>query len=152
MGGFNPGNGGGGRGGLSRQGHGSLDGRHNQPTQFTNYGRTQGVGSIGRGRGGGRFVPQTLGVFPPQAPSFVPPSALNVAVPLSNTLKSYANWNVCYSCRFEVEDGHTVITYHKARRKPNHQEGFTRANAQEYLNVGWDPCTKWMHKSQLPGY
>jgi hypothetical protein len=38
------------------------------------------------------------------------------------------------------------------RRKPNHQERFTRTNAQEYLNAGWNLCTKGMHKSQLPGY
>jgi hypothetical protein len=51
-----------------------------------------------------------------------------------------------------MEDDHTSITYHKLRRKSNHQEGFTRANAQEYLNVGWDLCTKGMQKSQLLGY
>jgi hypothetical protein len=51
-----------------------------------------------------------------------------------------------------MEDGHTSVTCHKSWRKPNHQEGFTCANAQEYLNAGWDPCTKGVHKSQLPEY
>ncbi len=51
-----------------------------------------------------------------------------------------------------MEDGHTSIMCHKLWRKPNQQEGFTHANAQEYLNAGWDPCTKGLHKSQLPGY
>jgi hypothetical protein len=70
----------------------------------------------------------------------------------SNTVKSYAKWNVCYTYEFDVEDGHTSVTCHKSWRKPNHQEGFTCANAQEYLNEGWNLCTKGMHKSQLPGY
>ncbi len=75
MGGFNPGNGGGGRGGRSRQGWGSLGGWRNQHTLFANYGRTQGVGSIGQGRGGRRFIPQAPGAFTPQAPTVVPPNA-----------------------------------------------------------------------------
>jgi hypothetical protein len=51
-----------------------------------------------------------------------------------------------------MEDGHTFIKCHKLWRKPNHQEGFTRANAQEYLNAGWDPGTKGIHKSQQLGF
>jgi hypothetical protein len=151
-GGFNSGNGGGGRGGRSRQGHGRRGGGRNQHTPFTNYGYTQGVRSDGQGRGGGRFIPQATGAFNPQAPTFVPPNTWNIPVPLLNAVKSYANWNVCYSCRFDIEDSRTSIMCHKTWRTPNHQEGFTYANALEYLNVGWDPCTKGMHKSQLPGY
>jgi hypothetical protein len=33
-----------------------------------------------------------------------------------------------------------------------HQEGFTCANALEYLTTGWDPCTKLMHKTKLLGF
>jgi hypothetical protein len=91
-------------------------------------------------------------MFHLQAITFVPPNAWYIAVPFSNTVTSYVSWNVCYSCRFDVEDVHISVTCHKLWRKTNHQEGFTRANAQEYLNVGWDLCTKGMHKSQLPGY
>jgi hypothetical protein len=86
----------------------------------------------------------------PHAPTFVPPNARNIAVPFSNIAKSYANWNVCNSCGFDMEDSHTSVRCHKSWRKPNRQEGFTCANVQEYLNAGWDPCTKGMHKSQLP--
>jgi hypothetical protein len=90
-GGFNPGNGGGGRGGRSRQGRGGHGGRHNQHTPFANYGHTLGVGSIGQGRSGMRFIPQAPGVFTSQAPTFVPPIAWNIIVPFLNTVKSYAN-------------------------------------------------------------
>ncbi len=75
-------------------------------------------------------------MFTPQVPTFVPPNAQNIGVPFSNTVKSYANWNVCYSCKFDMEDGHTSIMCHKDKKKPNHQEGFTCANAQDYLNAG----------------
>jgi hypothetical protein len=152
MGGFNPGNGGSGRGGHSRQGRGGCSGGHNQCTPFANYGRTQGVRSVSQGQGSGRLVPQAPGAFTLQAPSFVPTNAQNIAVPFSNTVKRNANWNVYYTCRFHMEDGHTSITCHKAWQKPNHQEGFTHANVQEYLNVGWDPFTKGMLKTQLPGF
>ncbi len=120
------------RGGRhSRQGHGGHSGRHNKRTPFANYGRTHGVGGIGQGHSGRRFIPQAPGVFAPKVPIFLPLNAWNIAVPFLNTVKSYANWNVCYFCKFDVEDGHTSVMCHKSWRKPNHQEGFTCANAQD---------------------
>ncbi len=149
--GFNHGNGGGGRGGCSRQGCNRCGDGRNQCTLFANFECNQGGRDVDWGRGGSR-IPQAPGTFHPHEPTFVPPNSQNIAVPFSNTVKSYANWNVCYSCRFDMEDGHTSVTCHKLWRKPNHQDNFTCANAQEYLNVWWDPCTKGMHKSQLLGY
>jgi hypothetical protein len=35
---------------------------------------------------------------------------------------------VCYSCGFDVEDGHNSQTCHFDWRKPNHDVTFTRAN------------------------
>ncbi len=145
---FGHGNGGGGRGGCSRQGHGGHGGGWNQCTPFANFGCNQGVGGNGQGRGGGR-IPQAPGAFNPQAPTFVPHNARNITVPFSNTVKSYVNWNACYTCGFDVDDGHTSVACHKLWRKPNHQEGFTSPNAQEYPNVGWAPRTKGMIKSQI---
>ncbi len=139
------------QGGHSRQGRGRRGGRCNQCTPFTHFGCNQGVGDVDRGCSG-RRIPQALGSFNPQAPTFVPPNAQNIAMPFLNIVKSYANWNVCYTCGFDVEDGHTSVTCHNLWRKPNHQEGFTCTNAEEYLNARWDPCTKGMHKSQLSGY
>ena len=48
--------------------------------------------------------------------------------PYSNPVKLYANWNMCYSCGFDVEDGHTSQTFPVHLRKPNHQVGFNRTN------------------------
>ena len=37
-------------------------------------------------------------------------------------------------------------------RKQHHQEGFTRANAQQYITAGYKPCQKGKHKTVLPTY
>ena len=57
----------------------------------------------------------------------------------SNQYKIFNNWNVCYSHRFDVEDGHNSATY--GNRKMNHQEGFTCKNAQAYIDAGYAPIT-----------
>jgi hypothetical protein len=66
----------------------------------------------------------------------------------SNIYKWYNNWNVCFSCGFDVEDGHTSATC--PFKKANHQMSFTHGNAQQFIAVGYDPCTKGMHKTVLP--
>ena len=93
---------------------------------------------VGGGRGGGMapFAQQT--------------SARNAAPMHSNILKRNANWNVCFLCGFDVEDGHTSKTCPWQLRRVNHQEGFDGANANQYIAAGCDACTKAMHKSQLP--
>ena len=67
----------------------------------------------------------------------------------SNIIKRYANWNVCFICGFDVEDGHTSKTCPVQWRQANHQEGFNRANSNQYTAAEYDACTKAMHKSQL---
>jgi hypothetical protein len=66
----------------------------------------------------------------------------------SNIYKRYNNWNVCFSCGFDIKDGHTSQTC--PFQKPNHQTGYTRENPQQYIAVGYDPSTKGMRKSVLP--
>jgi hypothetical protein len=66
----------------------------------------------------------------------------------SNIYKVHNNWNVCIWCGFDIEDGHTSITCHF--NKWNHQDLFTRENAQQFIEVGYNPCTKGMHKTVLP--
>jgi hypothetical protein len=34
--------------------------------------------------------------------------------------------------------------------KTDHQVGFTCGNAQQWINQGYVPCTKRMHKNKLP--
>jgi hypothetical protein len=112
----------------------------------------------GCGRGRGAFANRFPGVVggiplfvngPPVA--VVPPTGARVNAPFqSNTTKRYANWNVCWSCGFDVEDGHTSASCPTHWRKTDHQVGFTRGNAQQWINQGYSPCTKGMHKNRLP--
>ncbi len=66
----------------------------------------------------------------------------------SNKQKWYNNWKVCYSHGFDVEDWHTSATC--GTRKMDHQEGFTRDNAQAYIEAGYAPSTKGMHWNIFP--
>ena len=139
-----------GRGG-SRGGRGrGPNGRNNrQRTPFANHMR------------GGQQLPgqaiTPMPGFPFFAAPTAPPGGFQLATParrpeFSNTTKQYPNWNVCFTCGFDVEEGHTSATCPTEWRKPNHQEGFNRANAQQYITAGYKPSTKGMHKNVLPAY
>ena len=88
-------------------------------------------------------------------PDFVPgvpevgAAARNTAPMYSNIIKRYSNMNVCFSCSFNVENGHTSRTCPQAWRHANHQEAYDPSNAQQYINAGYDACTKAKHKMQL---
>ncbi len=106
-------------------------------------GRGRGhTGSHGGGHGCGAFAQQILGGFGGIPPfvnglpvAFVPPTGARVNAPFqSNLTKRYANWNVCWSCGFDMEDGHTSATCPTHWRKTDHQVGFTRGNAQQWIN------------------
>ena len=100
-GGFNAGRGGRGRTGRGR-GSGRGGGRH-QRTPFGNHMHMQmQQGGRGRERGNDSLVPTAPGrgtVAPPEPRAYQ-----------SNLVKNFTNWNVCYSCRFDIKDGHTSIT------------------------------------------
>ncbi len=66
----------------------------------------------------------------------------------SNIYKIHNNWNACFSCGFDIKDGHTSITC--PFKRWNHQDSFTRGNAQQFIAAGYNPCTKGMHKMVLP--
>jgi hypothetical protein len=100
-------------------------------------GRLPPIGVSG-GQGGG------IAPFAQQSP------ARNAAPMYSNIIKGYPNWKVCFSCGFDVEDGHTSKTCPVQWTRANHQEGFDQANSNQYIAAGYDACTKLMHKSQLP--
>ncbi len=68
----------------------------------------------------------------------------------SNINKLYGNWNACYSCGFDIKDGHTLKTYPRDWHKPTHIKAFTRGNAQSYIAAGYDCCTRGMHKTIPP--
>ncbi len=131
---FNVGRGGqDGQGGQLGQGNGaSRGGGRNLCTPFANHVRKQT--QIGGGRGG-RGNDGSIPIAPEGAGTVGPP-ATQARAYWSNITKLFANWNVCYLCGFDIKDGHTSVTCPHAWRRTNHQEGFTRGNAQAYLNAG----------------
>ena len=114
-------------------------GRRNPWTPFADYTARNG------GRGGviPTFIPAMIGGVMP---------ARNTAAMYSNIVKKHNNMNACFSCGFDVEDGHTSRTYPHDWRNANHQEAYNRSNAQQYIDAGYDPSTKAKHKSQLPNF
>jgi hypothetical protein len=75
---------------------------------------------------------------------------LNEQPPYSNTVKRYANWNACYSCGFDVADGHTSMLCPPHLRKATHDINFNRQNAQQYIDLGHPCATRNRHKTQFP--
>jgi len=67
----------------------------------------------------------------------------------SNLVKRYANWNACYTCGFDVPDGHTSMTCQN-QRKVGHDVYFTRQNAQQYIDAGRNCSTRYRHRTQFP--
>jgi hypothetical protein len=92
-----------------------------------------------------------IGYLPP-AGGFTGQATKPPNPPHFNIVKKYANRNVCFSCGLDVEEGHTSQTCPGHWRKMNHQEGFTHENSWQYINMGYNPCTKGMHKSQFPTF
>jgi hypothetical protein len=164
--------------GIGRQGRGQFQppasftptgfGRGGQaaPTGFGRGGQGQGRGR-GRGRGppgfairrGPPFTTITAGRTPGYTATqttggghyATPPPVQHVqAPPYSNITKRYANWNACYSCGFDVPKGHTSQTCPHHMRKPDHDIHFTRQNAQQYINQGYNCATKNRHKTVFP--
>ena len=131
-----------GRGGTVAQPGGFQQGR--------GYGRNGGRGRNGRqsnrGRGRTAFADYVQGGRGGAG------ATTNATRPFqSNLVKVHNNWNVCYSCGFDIEDGHSSRTCPSDWRKPGHDEYFTRANAQQKLDAGCYASTRGMHKSILPG-
>ena len=77
------------------------------------------------------------------------PGQRSQEIPYSNTVKRYSNWNACYSCGFDVADGHTSMTCPFHLRRPSHDVNFTRHNAQQYIDLGHPCSTRGRHKTQM---
>ena len=130
--------------GGRQEGHG-----HGKRANAGRQGRTPCANFMGCGGQGG--LPPIGGGRGGSVAPFAQQNAPRNAAPMySNIIKQYANWNICFSCGFDVEDGHTSKTCPAPWRRANHQEGYTRANSGQYIAAGYDACTKAMHKSQLP--
>ena len=50
--------------------------------------------------------------------------------------KHFNNWNMCFSCGFDVPYWHTSKTCPPECRKPGHQEGCDRSNYRQYIQAG----------------
>jgi hypothetical protein len=93
----------------------------------------RGVGGRGRSSGRGRAQPQ--GRSRTAFADYVPNgrghgnSASPGTANRPNPVKIQNNWNVCYLCGFDIEDGHTSMTCHLDWRKPTHYVTFMRSNA-----------------------
>jgi hypothetical protein len=157
--------------GIRRQGRGPPPQAPFAPIQFggNNFGSHGGQGcGRGQGRGRGHGPPAfTAGrapplmtimagrtpVFPGMHPAtgggyYAPPPPGHVqAPPYSNLMKRFANLNACYSCGFNVANGHTSQMCPLHLRKPDHNEYFTWQNAQQYINAGYGCSTKMRHRS-----
>lgn len=109
------------------------------------YGRGRGFRRQGRGR-------TAFADYVPQGRGYAGAPNTNTHRPFqSNLVKRHNNWNVCFSCGFDVEEGHTSATCHMDWRKADHDVTFTRGNAQQKLAAGCNACTIGMHKTLLPG-
>ncbi len=141
------------------------------PNQFgrNNFGSRGGQGcGRGRGRGGGLpafnagRAPPLMSITTGRAPAFpglhpttgggyyMPPPQAQAQAPYSNITKRFANWNVCYSCGFDVADNHTSQMCPQHLRKQDHDMYFTHQNAQQYTYVGYGCSTKNRHKTVFP--
>jgi hypothetical protein len=122
------------------------------------YGRGRGRGGRGgrRGRGGRGSGAPAVGAPPTAVPGIPPPTYATAAAatparaPYSNTVKMFANWNICYTCGWDVDEWHTSSTCPQDWRKVGHQEGLTRQNWDGYKAAGHWPSAKGKHKTQLP--
>ena len=105
-----------GRGSWQGRGRGRGCGR-GPPPGFNTGGRGPPIMSITAGRTPGYMGPPTIG-----GEYFATPSQTqHVQAPLySNLTKKFAHWNACYSCGFDVPDGHTSQTCPHHLRKPDH--------------------------------
>ena len=65
------------------------------------------------------------------------PTNAQAQPPYSNIVKRYANWNVCYSCSFDIANGHTNMSCPPHLCKATHQIGFNCQNAQQYIYLGY---------------
>jgi hypothetical protein len=102
------------------------------------------------GRGTGTvYVPGGV-VQPPYGP--YPPTLTPTTVQCNTPylIKKYNNWNVCYTCSFNVEAKHTSMTCPFDWHKPGHCKNYMRKNVQLYIDCGHNVCTKGIHKTMLP--
>ena len=130
------------RQGGGRNGGGGRGGRGRGPrTPFADYVARNNTQQIAPVYGGGTVATSVLTAGTAGQQQVMRPP---------NIVKIYNNWNMCYSCGFDVEDTHTSATCPLHWRKAGHQTGCDCNNYQQYIAQGWKPRMKGAHKTQLP--
>jgi hypothetical protein len=154
--------------GYGQQGYG-------QQYQYNQYNNRRGRGGRGnrnnrRYNSRARSAPAAYGGVPPTPgvpsapPPPVPASAPVNGIPpppahlqqyrqkpaFSNVTKHFNNWNMCFTCGWDVESWHNSQTCNMQHNNPAHQRGCTRENAKAYMDSGHRVSTKAMHKTKLP--
>ena len=71
-------------------------------------------------------------------------------VAASTLNKYYNNWNMCFSCGFNMPWWHTSQTCPEPCRKELHREGCNRTNYLQYQNSGYKVNMKRAAKALLP--
>ena len=135
-----------------------------QYQQYTQQSYGRGRGRRNNNRRGARrsttaYQPPTTTGVPPvpntvtAAGGYIPPPTISNAGAVdkpafSNTTKYFNNWNMCFSCGWDVPHWHSSQTC--PYRVDGHQVGCTRENAQAYMSAGHRVSHKAMHKTSLP--
>ena len=131
-----------------------------QYQQYTQQSYGQGRGRRNNNRRGPRrnnhyYLPPNPSTVPPPAsagryiPSPSVPNAGTVDRPaFSNTTKYYNNWNMCFSCGWDLPSWHTSATCDNQLN--GHQVRCTRGNAQAYMSTGHRVSRRAIHKTSLP--
>ena len=112
------------------------------------WGRGRQCGGRG-GRRGGRGNARALAFtqHPPTNYGQQAAPTAAVAAPISN--KYYNNWNMCFSCGFDVPGWHTIQTCPAPCRREHHHESCDRTSYLQYKTQGYKVNMKKTSKSFL---
>ena len=95
------------------------------------------------------LIRAAFGVAPPAAGG-PQPAGQATATGQKNYTKHFNNWNICFSCGFDVPNWHTSATCPAVCRKDGHQEGYDCQNYAQYAAQGHKVGMKRAHKNILP--
>jgi len=121
------------------------------PPQQRQPGGRGGGGGRGRGRQGGGRGGGRGGRASTRSLAFArQPPTTAAAMGAPNPNKYYNNWNMCFSCGFDVPGWHTSQTCPAPCRREHHHEGCDRTNYTQYKAQGYTINMKRANKSLLP--
>ena len=121
------------------------------PPQQQQPGGRGGGGGRGRGRQGGGRGGGRGGRASTRSLAFArQPPTTAAAMGAPNPNKYYNNWNMCFSCGFDVPGWHTSQTCPAPCQREHHHEGCDRTNYMQYKAQGYTINMKRANKLLLP--